>query len=772
MLLKLVRLQRYRHQDEGFILFVVVAMVLILTSLLATYALVSKTETSSNKASVSSNTGFYTAEAGLNLRAKGIQDKFIGYNRPQGTSPASWKNCLNNSLPQGSGDFLCTKTTFNNQNLLTYVIENPSNPISIIIGPGEPYAGLSAQEYRYDISSAAINPQNLPTAILGMRFKSRLVPLFQFVAFYNNDLDFSIPPTMTLNGPIHTNGNMYLNAASGGNILTINGQVSTANLLYRGAKDTNASGSCSGTVNIYNPLTASPLNCSGGVRTAYNQSAVGTWNQRILVGTEQLTVPTPDTLEPTAGKLYWDKADLRIVLKLNASNNPIGIEVRNLDNSVNTTATTDLLNNCPTTSTPLQNEVDGTSNYETTDTVLRVSSVNGFNNGDMVTVGTDYDSNVISIAPTANTITLKRQLGHSYQPSTVALATINTVRKAVVSTSDTFYNYREKTLPATPNINDGKFIRMLNVDVRGLLDCAHSQNLMSKVLSEDSDGGLVWFVTVEGPNSNTDVTKVAPFTLPITSNVPNNYGVRFYNGDYLYSAQPGAPEIRGLTIVSDQALYIRGDYNRRDDPLTPILTNNEGDNPATVGITERKRPAAFLADTINVLSNNWRLDDTYSRTYNASNIPTPPVAFPTHPTVSPGTVYIDPATTPTIRPAISTTINAAFLAGTEITGNVNGVSGQDLGLQSGGLNNYPRFHEYWGGTTFTYRGSFVSLNKPRRVNAPFCGSLSSNVRCNIYSPPTRNWDYDIDFNDAANLPPLTPRFVYLRQEVFSRDFER
>ena len=78
MLLKLVRLQRYRHQDEGFILFVVVAMVLILTSLLATYALVSKTETSSNKASVSSNTGFYTAEAGLNLRAKGIQDKFIG----------------------------------------------------------------------------------------------------------------------------------------------------------------------------------------------------------------------------------------------------------------------------------------------------------------------------------------------------------------------------------------------------------------------------------------------------------------------------------------------------------------------------------------------------------------------------------------------------------------------------------------------------------------------------------------------------------------------
>ncbi len=223
-----------------------------------------------------------------------------------------------------------------------------------------------------------------------------------------------------------------------------------------------------------------------------------------------------------------------------------------------------------------------------------------------------------------------------------------------------------------------------------------------------------------------------------------------------------------MTIISDQALYIRGDYNIRDNPAT--TPTNEGDNLATTGVTERKRPAAFIADTINVLSNKWSMDDSYSRAYNStSNLQTPPITpYPDYPTLSTGTTVV------TNRTPTATAINAAFLAGTDITGSVNGTAGQNLGdpTSSGGLNNYPRFHENWPGITFTYRGSFVSLNKPRRVNAPFCGSVSINEKCNIYDPPNRNWDYDTDFNNAANLPPLTPRFVYLRQEVFSRDFDR
>jgi hypothetical protein len=40
-----------------------------------------------------------------------------------------------------------------------------------------------------------------------------------------------------------------------------------------------------------------------------------------------------------------------------------------------------------------------------------------------------------------------------------------------------------------------------------------------------------------------------------------------------------------------------------------------------------------------------------------------------------------------------------------------------------------------------------------------------------YTAPTRAWGYDSDFDDAENLPPMSPRFVYLRQQLFLRAFE-
>ena len=49
-------------------------------------------------------------------------------------------------------------------------------------------------------------------------------------------------------------------------------------------------------------------------------------------------------------------------------------------------------------------------------------------------------------------------------------------------------------------------------------------------------------------------------------------------------------------------------------------------------------------------------------------------------------------------------------------------------------------------------------------------SSSSVSGCNIYNPPGRNFDYDYDFNDVRNLPPMTPRFVYVQQIVFTENF--
>jgi hypothetical protein len=78
----------------------------------------------------------------------------------------------------------------------------------------------------------------------------------------------------------------------------------------------------------------------------------------------------------------------------------------------------------------------------------------------------------------------------------------------------------------------------------------------------------------------------------------------------------------------------------------------------------------------------------------------------------------------------------------------------------GGLENFPRFLEDWGGIRFTYRGSLVSL---------FDSQYALRRRwswTNYYSPPARDWQFDNRFQDPANLPPGTPTAGSVVQTAF------
>jgi hypothetical protein len=254
----------------------------------------------------------------------------------------------------------------------------------------------------------------------------------------------------------------------------------------------------------------------------------------------------------------------------------------------------------------------------------------------------------------------------------------------VVSYSNTLYNNREAAT-----------IQMLDVDLQGLFDCVYSASILDggKLLSDATDGGLVLFLSVDGTNSA----------------AINNYGVRIKNGAELAATPLGAPAIQGLTVVTDQALYVQGDYN-----------------------TLNKKPAAFIADSINVLSNNW--NDANSTLALSS------------------------------RPATSTSVWAAMLAGTDATGGAEGTDGQDNGDYNGGLENFARLHENWTGDTLTIQGSLVSLDEPIHVDGAWAYGGTQ------YTAPTRVLMFDEDLRDPALQPPLTPQFVYLRQELFVRQF--
>lgn len=774
LLLKLICLQGKQQTESGYSLVVTVAMLLILSTLLISAAVVNRVNSASTTASSKSNSGFFGAEAGLNLRAKDIRNKFEGFNRPTGASPSNWDACGDSSSTNdGSGDFKCGVLSFQGQDILTFVEEDAANPNSIIVPPGEKFEGLSAQEYRYDLVSVAKDSGGLPTAMLEMSFKSRVVPLFQFAVFYENDADFTVPPNMTLNGRVHSNADLYLNTAWNQYTLRINGQVTTGGTLYRGDKANRGTQQCRGSVVI--PTlggTDQNLDCtSTSSITPYNNgttspSDISTWDGAIKTDIPKLDVPQPDFLDPTPGSLYWDSAELRIVLEVDSNGDPLDrnsngyvIEIHNQDGTVNNSLTAKLNDSCSVSERMTFDGNHAANEFENL-AVTPEPSAESFGSEDegeiFVAISdgttTDTHNNVINTVNSSTEISLSHQLGE-------AVAANATIRRAVVSSSKTFFNYREKH--GATGGTQGQDLTMLNVDIQELLNCAHEQDLMksgavTKALNDDTDGGLVWFFTVDDGGSKPDLSGSS-------SQIGSTYGIRIYNGEHLNATIAGAPKIKGLTVVSDEAVYVRGDYNLN------------GDDPTTTGVTEEWRPAAVMSDSVNVLSKAWKLDDSNGRSY-VNGLPTT-VVF-----------YNDAAKR---RSAVETTMNVAFLSGTEITGGANGAATQMNNINSGGVNNFPRFHEHWGDTNvdpggqdcdatygatqtrhcFNYRGSFVSLNEPRRVNSDFCGSYNPG-NCNIYTPPVRNWDYDTRFNDAANLPPLTPRAVYLRQELFRRDFER
>jgi hypothetical protein len=725
LMLLLLRLQSKKSRSSaGYTLVITIAVLLVLSVLLITYAITSKVDNVSSTATAKSNTGFYSAEAGLNRRAERIRAKFIGYNLPTGTPPldaggqVSWKACIKPGGTPGTGDFQCeTDANIGIQPVTTYVEDlTLGTPNSIVIPAGELFSGLSAQEYRYNVLSIAQDRQTQPTAILGMQLKSRLIPLFQFAAFYDQDMDVQIPPTMTLNGPVHSNNDLYLDASSvGPATLTIQGQVTAAGSLYRGGKQNST---CSGIVNIYDPTNPRALPCTGA-RQLLPTTALAAWNNQIRVGVQALRLPDAGEFDATPGKRYWDAADLRIALDLTTS--PPSVQVRTQSDAIDVSSTSSLLG---TTCAPIQAQTTAAIANSTAVTLTSAPSPS-FSPGDVVTLGDDAHIYFVQSVSGA-TVTLN---------APVTTSGTTTMRKAIVSYSeDTFKNYREKRGTFGTGPKDYTPIKLLNVDIRGLLGCA--SNLMGgKALSDDTEGGLVWFLTVKGSASNT---------------MPNDYGVRIYKGQDLSTPVSGV-SIKGLSVVSDQAAYILGDYN-----CGSSTTCNNGNNDDDI-----RKPAAVMADTINVLSNKWTLDDSHSNNNISSSFA--------------GVLTAG-------RPTLPTTINAAFLAGIDITGDVNR-GGQDQGYSTagGGLNNYPRFHEDWNynndaltpftKTKFTYQGSMVSLGAPRKVNGRWCGS-GSTADCNIYNPPERLWRYDPLFNNAANLPPLSPRAVFLKQELFSRNFEQ
>jgi hypothetical protein len=202
----------------------------------------------------------------------------------------------------------------------------------------------------------------------------------------------------------------------------------------------------------------------------------------------------------------------------------------------------------------------------------------------------------------------------------------------------------------------------------------------------------------------------------VSNTTSTRRGIRIKNGSKI----PLNPTsgISGLTVASNNPVYIQGDFNTGGTGSSvpsnnPSNLNSDGTykdptNPPASQVNGYTRaPTSILADAVNILSANW--NDGNSGASLSS------------------------------RPATATTVNAAIISGIVPTNVYND------GGYSGGAENFPRFLEDWTNTPLTYYGSMVELFKSQQSIGEW------HYGGNIYNAPAREWFFDNNFK--MNPPP-------------------
>ena len=248
-----------------------------------------------------------------------------------------------------------------------------------------------------------------------------------------------------------------------------------------------------------------------------------------------------------------------------------------------------------------------------------------------------------------------------------------------------------------------------------------NQNIADQVIAAvtpDTTGSIYDFR--EGRTINADTVDMSKLT-PALNAYGNYNGVVYItdatnadsngnsgNSDAIRLKKGGVLPDAGLTVATDGAVYVQGDFNTGttygpDAATGAVVTTSQPVSNLNVDPTQytvsgyTQKPAAVMGDAVMILSNAW-VDATSSQSIGA-------------------------------RIAVPTTVNAAVVSGQVLTTPT---------AASGGAHNFPRFLENWTGDNFTYHGSMCELY----ASLHFTGNYG---KSNVYSAPNRRWFFDTNF---------------------------
>ena len=545
--------------------------------------------------------------------------------------------------------------------------------------------------YRYlaTVDVALPTRNGTVTAHLSRIFEFQVKSFLNYAIFANSYLEIHPGPNMTITGPVHTNSGLFVGA--GGGTVTFTDSVEGVQLPGTSGSSYNG---------IYTGRMKSPSNNSTATDlqhgdTAATPAGVG-WTNR----NANSKPVTPLDIDPSK----FSTVD----------SNPNNDSYHEIVEA----AVFPLTNN-PDPFSPNDNRTNASTpfDYQHLQT-LRMANVadliitldNASHDVTQPATVTITDSSGNGISPTSD-------LYKAFVVGNFTTARGSQITNKVLTTTDSFVDVREQ------DSHGNAMMQVTTVDIAALNAAA-----AAGAFTIPSDTGLGIVIN--------DLRPTKAYTPAVTHNVyttsTNKYGQVVVTGTTVVVDSPAVPKTEpavrlkngyvmpsgGLTIVSQNPVYVQGDYNTggsaSNQPVSNTRTGNWSDptrpDPTTVTsasglitytdpVTNRTntyywQPAAIVADAVNVLSNNW----------SDARAGTMPTATPT-------------------------TINAAFLAGNVPTTDTN---------YSGGVENFPRFLENWSGVRFNYVGSMVIL-------FPSQQAVGTWGKSGVYNAPTRNWAYDKNF---------------------------
>lgn len=717
----------------------------------------------------------------------------------------------------------------------------------------EPLRGRYA--FRFDIkiiAKATVTPPagvggGPQTCYLTQTLSARASPLFSHAVFYNMDLEVLPGAVMNIVGPVHTNGNLYVRSqgTTTSSSLNFTAQVTTAKTLYAayqkqyymqraGYLDTTNFTSA-----VTFMATPTPPATTGTVTSLYDTTnkfwrdeawgtgAVGTaitadsknsfrsWSSQTYKGNLQTEVHGVPTYKPVSDLSYVEgsvnDAHKLIEPALNASDTGYNEEVEKQKYA--TQCGIQIIVN-PSTTSRTGRMPDGTlvtipaGKYRVfsksgTELVLPGQPDYGPGNA-TINANTNLNSPLLGVAP---------------------IVTLKTDQMMDMRRGVSTFNY--KASRSASNAYNGRVLDIIEIDMTELRRAvAKTVNSASTVTQ--------YYTTLPAPGTSTTLANwsnniynsaATPATVNLTgSSLITNYssgmwnggvyiqsidadtrkdsGVRLINGrGHVASASDGS----GLTIATNDALYVLGNYNADGT----IDTSTGATSSARAVDDSDETPCSVVCDAFTILSapyfattgtgtstyyyqqTGWndRLSDHVcdSSSWSSSWSTTQPSSsncvdgkcndsanYYYNPIFANSLSAAIPAGAvarkgPNALTSTAYTANTKFASSsTELsTAILTGLSPSNSaaypGYYSGGLHNFPRFLENNSGNgysqrTIAIRGSMVAMYDSTAATEPW--SLR------VYDAPNRLWGFSNLFLNGR-FPPLTPRVMSYRRVDFT-----